>query len=80
MQLVMVFFAARYFRERHYRLFRAAHALYPAIFMAAVAHRFTCFWYFFLGMIIIMADVAQRLTCRVHATTASLVPTGGASR
>jgi hypothetical protein len=76
-QLVMVFFAAQYFRERHYKLFRATHCLYPFIFFAAVVHRFTCFWYFLLGMTIIMADVGQRLTNKIHASLARLTPTGG---
>jgi hypothetical protein len=75
-QLVLVFFAAQYFRERHYRLFRATHCLYPLIFFSSVTHRFTCFWYFLPGMILIMSDIGQRLTSKVYSSTAELTPTG----
>jgi predicted ferric reductase len=79
MQVVMVAFATQYFRAHHYWLFRGTHALYPLIFMAAVCHRFECVYYFQLGMVLIMADVAARLSVKVHTTKATLTATGSSS-
>jgi predicted ferric reductase len=74
LQLIMAAFATKHFRERHYWLFRGTHALYPLVFMASIAHAFECFFYYQLGMILIMADVAARLSVAVHSTTAVLTP------
>eukprot|EP00899_Mesostigma_viride_P019215 jgi/Mesvir1/27295/Mv07128-RA.1 len=45
LQIIMVVFAFKYFRERFYWLFRATHCLYIPIFMASVAHKPVTFWY-----------------------------------
>jgi predicted ferric reductase len=74
LQLIMAAFATKHFRERHYWLFRGTHALYPLVFMASIAHAFECFFCYQLGMILIMADVAARLSVAVHSTTAVLTP------
>jgi predicted ferric reductase len=76
MQVIMVIFATKYFRENHYWLFRGTHMLYPLIFMASVCHTWECVYYFQLGMILIMADVAARLSVKVHTTKATLTATG----
>jgi predicted ferric reductase len=75
LQVVMVIFAHRYFRANYYWLFRSAHALYPLVLMAATSHAFECAYYYQLGMILIMADVAARLSVKVHLTTATLSAT-----
>jgi predicted ferric reductase len=62
-------------RANYYWLFRSAHALYPLVLMAATSHAFECAYYYQLGMILIMADVAARLSVKVHLTTATLSAT-----
>jgi predicted ferric reductase len=80
MQVIMVIFATKYFRTHHYWLFRGTHMLYPLIFMASVCHRWECVYYFQLGMILIMADVAARLSVKVHTSKATLTATGSTTK
>jgi hypothetical protein len=62
--------------RRRTQVFRATHYLYPLIFIASIAHEFVCYYYFLPGMILIMADVAQRLTNKVYPAQATLTAVG----
>eukprot|EP00953_Heterococcus_sp_UTEX-ZZ885_P007770 4682-Heterococcus_DN1.PRE.3 len=50
-------------------------AIWPTLY-SYVCHRWECVYYFQLGMILIMADVAARLSVKVHTTKATLTATG----
>jgi predicted ferric reductase len=64
----MALFSIKQFCQHYYKLFRAAHALFPITLAVSVIHMGTMNLYFFqLGMILYTADVAQRFTTKLHS-------------
>ena len=67
LQVVMAALSIKFIRQHHYALFRAGHALFPFVLIASVLHMGDMNLYFFqLGMILYAADLAQRLTVKLH--------------
>jgi predicted ferric reductase len=78
LQLVMASFSFKHFRQHYYKLFRAAHALFPVILAFSVVHMGTMNLYFFqLGMILYTADVTQGFTTKLHTASGTASAAAG---